>query len=514
VIAEGEHLLEVEALDGAGNRALASVAFAIDATPPAIEIGGVTAGATYGGPVVPTYWITDAHPSGGASATLDSVPFPSGGTVTEAGDHLLIVTAEDAAGNVAVSTLAFLIEDVLPSARLSAHWQDSGRVLVGLGCSPEDAEEPCAGQVPPFFERTLSEAGIVHEYAAGARALQRRLRAHWHDVRVVYGHVPGEEVAFEELREATWAGGGLVLILAGRPDADPKLGDAPGWRPRGELDLSGETEVEAGFGAAGDRLPLIGPAVDLALDDAQPLLTASSGEVIAAIRPYGRGRVVTLSFDPERNATAGVAALLVQAIGWASAGAPPSAVAGTPLVATIDAQLASGPRTSLALTATLPPGVVALTAPGADSPVSPTWLFDLAGGETATRQLVITAAPAPGAPIGLLLSRRTGTGWTELAATDLELPFVVDPGSVRASATARVAGLEVAREDRHHVTTATSALARALQEEARGELEKAIRDVLRVVDALRLIESVDTSDARAASDALLRSLELQSVAAQ
>jgi len=108
VSAEGDYVWRVTATDGAGNTATEERAFAIDLTPPVITVSGVSPGQVVAPPVAPTYSAADLHP-GPVSATLDGVQFTSGTVVSSPGAHTLVVTAVDAAGNTASSTVDFTI---------------------------------------------------------------------------------------------------------------------------------------------------------------------------------------------------------------------------------------------------------------------------------------------------------------------------------------------------------------------------------------------------------------------
>jgi CSLREA domain-containing protein len=115
-LAEGPHAVEARATDGAGNAAMtAPTAFTADWTPPAIEIRGVEDAGVYEETVTPLIDVVEAHP-GSEEFLLDGEPFVSGTPITEPGDHLLEVAAEDAAGNPAEVVLAFTL--VLPGEPL------------------------------------------------------------------------------------------------------------------------------------------------------------------------------------------------------------------------------------------------------------------------------------------------------------------------------------------------------------------------------------------------------------
>jgi hypothetical protein len=116
-IADGSHTVEYRATDAAGNvSAVGSSAVKVDAVKPAVTVVGVADGGSYADDTsaVVSFQATDAG-SGVASttATLDGAAFTSGSTVNfatlGAGQHTLVVTSTDAAGNVTSQTLTFTV---------------------------------------------------------------------------------------------------------------------------------------------------------------------------------------------------------------------------------------------------------------------------------------------------------------------------------------------------------------------------------------------------------------------
>lgn len=530
VSAEGDHVLTVEATDSWGNATGAVVHFTIDTTPPEISVTGVTDGEARSSPVAPAFTATDAHLSGPATATLDGGTFTSDTSVDALGTHQLVVTATDLAGNVSVVTVSFTITTPSTPPVLSAEADQGPRLLVGLACSrPRTApgEHPadcgcddatgqgaCCGVPAPFLFATLHSASIPHEARAGGDAFLRRFRAHLHDVRMLYRYSPGEAPSLEELREATWAGGGLVVVLGGAPDADPGLADAGGVRSKGVVKLDGAAQVSAGPLGPARTLSLTGTATSLRLDGGQAVALGPSGVVIVATHAYGRGRVVTISFDPEGNQTPEVAELIVQAVRWAAAGDAASPVAGVPFFATLGAKLSDGPAADFRLVAQPPPGVGVLAAPLANLEDPPTWFFHLEPGEAAWRSLVLETPPAPVSPVEVLLAAAVGGDWVDVAATSLLVPPGPALESLLADATAKIEALDVAPRDQERKAYALNAVA-AVPADAKTqkEVNQAILGLTRATDRLRAIETANVDEAREAVDALLRALELRSLTA-
>ncbi len=118
VSAEGNYTLVVSASDGAGNKSSQTVHFTIDSTPPVISLTGVKEGDLTNKPVTPVFGATDAH-LGQVTATLDGAAFASGTTVSAEGDHVLVVTANDTAGNSSSQTVHFTIDVTPPAISIS-----------------------------------------------------------------------------------------------------------------------------------------------------------------------------------------------------------------------------------------------------------------------------------------------------------------------------------------------------------------------------------------------------------
>jgi subtilase family serine protease len=117
VLAGGDHVLSVHAVDLAGNPADAAVHFIIDRTPPTITVAGVQEGQLYGKAVMPLVSATDLH---GATwtATLDAAAW-SGATVATDGAHTLTVHAADGAGNPSYAAVHFTIDLTPPTITVS-----------------------------------------------------------------------------------------------------------------------------------------------------------------------------------------------------------------------------------------------------------------------------------------------------------------------------------------------------------------------------------------------------------
>ncbi len=116
--ADGPLTARFNITDAAGNPATEHVVTrTIDNTDPVPTITGVTAGAWYAAAVTIAFGQTDANP-GTTTATLDSMPFASGGQAATEGAHSLVVTATDAASNVATTTVPFVVDLNSPTLAL------------------------------------------------------------------------------------------------------------------------------------------------------------------------------------------------------------------------------------------------------------------------------------------------------------------------------------------------------------------------------------------------------------
>lgn len=113
-LAEGPHTLHLAVEDAAGGvTTLGPHPFSVDATPPVITITGVLDGQLANTPLTPVVVVTDVHP-GTTEITLNGQPHASGQAVSTEGPHALQVSATDAAGNSAQSTLQFTLDFTPP----------------------------------------------------------------------------------------------------------------------------------------------------------------------------------------------------------------------------------------------------------------------------------------------------------------------------------------------------------------------------------------------------------------
>jgi hypothetical protein len=112
--ADGNYLLDVAAVDKAGNRTGRSVAFVIDTKAPSITVSGLTEGEVTSHDVLPIVLVQDANIASWKT-TVDGADFPVGGSVGSEGTHLLEVLATDLAGNAASTARHFEIDKTPPA---------------------------------------------------------------------------------------------------------------------------------------------------------------------------------------------------------------------------------------------------------------------------------------------------------------------------------------------------------------------------------------------------------------
>ncbi|MCB1590186.1 MAG: hypothetical protein KDI56_14855, partial [Xanthomonadales bacterium] len=150
-LADGPHLARFLALDHAGNPTSSEREFVVDATPPAIQISGVSDEQLSNQPLAPVVVITDPHLAS-SEILLDGLPFASGSTVAGEGVHTLQVEAADALGNSASRTLSFTLDFTPPALSF---------------LTPPDGLQTLAAHVPAQLQ---SEAAALVELVTGANS--------------------------------------------------------------------------------------------------------------------------------------------------------------------------------------------------------------------------------------------------------------------------------------------------------------------------------------------------------
>lgn len=120
ITAEGVTTLTFFATDNANNAETPkTLTVKLDKTSPVIAIGGVQSGGTYTNSAIPTIGIADPNGADGTPGsgvdpsktviTLDGQPYTGGTPITVMGQHTLVVSAADLAGNPANQTVSFTV---------------------------------------------------------------------------------------------------------------------------------------------------------------------------------------------------------------------------------------------------------------------------------------------------------------------------------------------------------------------------------------------------------------------
>jgi hypothetical protein len=106
---DGSYLLEIYAVDLAGNATQVYVNFAIDRVAPVIEISGVADGAIYADEVAASIAVSDANLED-TQIRLNGAAYQSATPIAAEGDYALEVVASDTAGNVSRVAYTFRID--------------------------------------------------------------------------------------------------------------------------------------------------------------------------------------------------------------------------------------------------------------------------------------------------------------------------------------------------------------------------------------------------------------------
>lgn len=110
ITAEGKYELIVTAEDLAGNKSQIKIDFTIDKTAPVITITGIENDKAYDGSVKPIISVDDKDAA--VAATLDGNAY-NNSEIATVGNHTLVVTATDKAGNSSSKTVKFTINNIV-----------------------------------------------------------------------------------------------------------------------------------------------------------------------------------------------------------------------------------------------------------------------------------------------------------------------------------------------------------------------------------------------------------------
>ena len=117
ISAAGVHTIVVTATDRAGNEATGQVSFTVTNAAPVITVTGVANDGRYTANVTPVITVTDTD-TFTYTATLNGAAYVSGTAITSDGSYVLVVNAEDSAGNDASVTVQFALDKTLPSVSI------------------------------------------------------------------------------------------------------------------------------------------------------------------------------------------------------------------------------------------------------------------------------------------------------------------------------------------------------------------------------------------------------------
>jgi flagellar hook assembly protein FlgD/subtilase family serine protease len=501
VAEEGMHHLRVAALDQAGNLTAAERRFTIDTQPPEIWTS-VAEGGEYSDPVLLSFGATDPHLES-VEATVDGVPVTSDTTFTTPGPHLLVITARDRAGNVAVREVPFGLstQRFTVSKRVAPRHT---RALALVAC-----EEPAGGAAEAFLRGALSGAELT--FVRSEVDLLVELRSGIHDVVVLtdalgpLGNpcpatrpvppVPAgtlDHRVEQELTEAVFRGTG-VLVLRSNQSAWPSLNEALGVLFEGN---TGATLVDLGQTVFSAPMQLSVPdGVRLRLFGATAIGTFGGSDVSAAVHPFARGATVTLGFDP-RTATPAEDArqFTAAAAGYLTALHRPQPRG----VAAVQIQVTSeGSAADVVLRESVDPALGIVSAYGGGQLVSPgtiEWSFHAPVGETSLLEYLIRFPAEAGSyatTAEVLLAGPSGLTPVGTYPLVLVLPDGVSTLQSNAETLAEAIPARGTDAGNRRVILDRLAAVRANPGLTAEDRERAVTDLLAAIDAARALRGVD-----------------------
>lgn len=191
--------------------------------------------------------------------------------------------------------------DLRPKLEVTKNISGRGNILVWLNY-PWESGQHCPDRVP--IERALRESGMLYQIVTGKNDFQQELRNPLYTDFVILGdHQPMEDHFSEELREQVNKGKGLIASLFTRKNLD---GDLFGVKPTGYLpgdhyalellpsDISAGTDFNSSGRAIRTEVLDDEDNVGWLLEESQSGIVKYPG---AIVRQYGLGRVVFLPFD-------------------------------------------------------------------------------------------------------------------------------------------------------------------------------------------------------------------------
>lgn len=542
ITTEETHTVIVVAHDQAGNEARATVSFEIDRTPPVIS-ASVADGVEYAPPRTVTYSASDAH-LGPVTAKMDGQPFTSGGAVTAAGSHTLVVTADDAAGNEAVRSYRFTITGQGPKYHVEKKLVlGDMRVLARVACGKVGDASAA------FLARALSAAQL--KTVRNDSDLLVAMRSGLYDLVVITDEVSGvaptgasassqtakasggEAVAVTgamvncvdpcpptlpvpplssselsrrlpaELTEAVHRGVGLLVFRTSTP-AEPWLREALGLQFLGN---EGATTVSILQTAVSGAMQLrVADGVALKLDAARSIGTFKrDGKAAAAFHGHGLGEVVVFGFDPAR-ASGGTEALVAGAVAFAFTESDPAA-AGVVAVR-IEVKDEGAPATTRVREHLAPElVVVGIRNGGVKLPSGDLeWLLDQDAGEVDALEYLLELPEVAGTYQTTAEVAQMVAGQAQVVGTyPLSITLQAGAKELQAQAEQLAAAIPSQGCNKSHRSAilADLALVRASAGRTAKEREAAIAALLDAVDHVKALQGVDGMPLRLAIDSVL-----------
>lgn len=151
---DGTYDALIEARDGAGNTSSSTSRFVVDATPPQIQILGISDGQLSNQPLTAVIEIIEPHLAS-SEILLDGQPYLSGTAITSEGEHQISVTATDQLGNSADRSVVFTLDFTPPPISF---------------LSPPDGLQIIAAHVPALLQ---SEAQVNVGLVSGSNQQQQ-----------------------------------------------------------------------------------------------------------------------------------------------------------------------------------------------------------------------------------------------------------------------------------------------------------------------------------------------------
>ncbi|QSQ15625.1 CARDB domain-containing protein [Myxococcus landrumensis] len=272
---EGSYELRASARDVAGHLTEASLSFAVDKTPPEIQVTGVSQGAAAASFTI-HFTATDAHLDANTlGATLDGLPFTSGGTVNTEGPHSIQVSVLDRAGNSRVVTLSFSVvtetsDPLMPTFRYAAcGLQDllvyGDAQVVGPGLTTPASV--AANSLAYVGERSLVSGDLVGGYSAVVEEGTLVGSLYYGEGYAIgeYASVQGAVHLVTPTPTPCWCGYDVManLLQASSNNDNVRLSSLPGsstWWVGGSFELNGAHVVLPSGRYYADHLRLTGGA--------------------------------------------------------------------------------------------------------------------------------------------------------------------------------------------------------------------------------------------------------------